>query len=75
MSKVKAIRPKSSSKAFLFFIALWINLCKSNDLYVFFQCVDICQKPRELLQISALDFGFPKLSRDIINVDALKFHV
>ena len=37
-----------------------------------FQCINICQVPREVLKTAASDLGFQHLPRDLANVNAYK---
>ena len=42
---------------------------------MFFLCINIRQVPREVLQTEAGGRDFQHLSRDLVNVNALKKHV
>ena len=68
ISKVIAMRSKIVPGRFCFFSALWLNLCNNSV----FQCINVCQVPRELLKTSAFGLGFQQLPRDLANVNAWK---
>ena len=72
ISKVVATRSKIVSDHFCYVSALWLNLCNNSDQTLFFQCINVCQVPRELLETSAFGLGFQHLPRDLANVNACK---
>ena len=39
---------------------------------IVFQCINVCQVPRELLKTSAFGLGFQQLPQDLANVNAWK---
>ena len=39
---------------------------------IVFQCINVCQVPRELLKTSAFGLGFQHLPRDLADVNAWK---
>ena len=56
----------------LFFFSIVVEFMQKQRSNIVFQCINVCQVPRELLKTSAFGLGFQQLPRDLANVNAWK---
>ena len=57
---------------FCYFFSIVVEFMQLQRSNIVFQCINVCQVPRELLKTEAFGLGFQHLPRDLANVNAWK---
>ena len=57
---------------FCYFFSIVVEFMQYQRSNIVFQCINVCQVPRELLKTSAFGLGFQHPPRDLKNVNVWK---